>query len=123
MLKGIKELEELKEEAMKAFKGMRGFTSEMDAGPQYLAQAVKCTVEKVKAYESIASYVLPRLSAIKVDVSDNSEAKAPITTLDAINIIKSDPFAPASVQQISAESIIKHMEEPTETINLPGLNK
>jgi hypothetical protein len=119
-VKAVRELDELKKTALEAFKQMRGYGESGDAGTQYLATAVKCVAEKASINLKLARFKHPELSAVAFkDVSGDHEETKPMTTLDAVNIIKNDPFAPAAVKNANTDDVLKAMESPLETPFLP----
>lgn len=94
----IEMLNEVYQEAMQSYKSGRGMSDKGDPGAAYLAQALG-------AAKSLASFKHPTLSALAIkDMKELDEAAKtkPLTTREAIEIIKSDPFNPTS--------IIKHMD-------------
>lgn len=115
----IQELKELKEEALKAYKEMRGYGEKSDAGTQYLANAIKAVSDQAVIANNLAKFKHPTLSAIAMkDVSDTSGAKDPMTTAQAIETLKADPFSPQSLKEIPTERILDAM---TTTLNAPFL--
>ena len=118
-VKAVKELEEMKQLAIKAFTQMRGYGENGDAGTQYLATAVRCISEKASINLKLAKFKHPELSAVAIkDVTEREETK-PMTTLDAVNIIKNDPFAPQSIQKVNTEDVLRAMDTPLEAPCLP----
>lgn len=113
-LNPIEMLKTVYEEAMSAYKRERGLSDKGDAGPGYLAIAGK-------AASDLASYKHPKLSAIAIqDFSDDSTTES-LTTREAIEIIKSDPFLP---RQIETTQIIESSSSAINTPYLPaGIDK
>lgn len=108
----IEMLVEVYREAMNAYKTGRGYGEKSDAGSQYLAVAGKAAID-------LAKFKHPTLSAIAVkDMSQESE-KNPMTTAEAIEVIKSDPFAPKEIKEIPSEKILEAMNSQISTPFLP----
>ena len=101
------------QEAMKSYKEGRGMSDKGDPGSQYLAVATKAATE-------LASYKHPKLSAIAFkDLSDN-DTKTPLTTAQAIEILKADPFAPKEIKDISTDRIVNAMNSTIKNPMLPS---
>lgn len=121
MLDGVRELDDLIKLNVDAFKQMRGYSDRQDQGSAYLANAIRATQEKISVYSTLAKFKHPTLSAVAVkDVTDNQANKAPMTTAEAINTLKSDPFAPASLKEIPTERILDAMKTPLNAPFLPS---
>lgn len=120
-IKAAKELEEMKIKALEAFDKHRGNNPEGgDAGTQYLASAIKCITEKAAIFVTMAKFKHPTLSAVAVrDVTDINESKEPMTTAQAIDIIKSDFFSPDYVKSISTEQVIEAINTNNDNMELP----
>lgn len=98
LVQAHRELDDLKAEAFKAYKSMRGYGEKNDAGVGYLSNAIRAVTEQGNIADKIARYKHPQLAAIAVkDLSFDSNQKAPISTQQAIDIIKNDPFAPKDI--------------------------
>lgn len=107
----IEMLVEVYKESMAAYKSMRGYSEKSDAGAAYLSVAGKAAVD-------LAKFKHPTLSAVALkDVSQDSD-KTPLTTSQAIDIIKNDPFAPPEIKDIETDKIVDAMNS---TINAPFL--
>lgn len=94
----IEMLNEVYQESMQSYKSCRGMTDKGDPGAAYLAQALG-------AAKALAGYKHPTLTALAVkDMTELEEAAKlkPLTTRDAIEIIKNDPF--------NNQNIIKHLD-------------
>lgn len=108
----IEMLVEVYREAMNAYKTGRGYGEKSDAGSQYLAVAGKAAID-------LAKFKHPTLSAIAVkDMTQESE-RAPMTTAEAIDVIKSDPFAPKEIKEIETDKILQAMNSHINTPFLP----
>lgn len=119
----INELKDLKEEALRAYKSMRGFSEKSDAGTQYLASAVRAVADQAAIATTLAKFKHPTLSAVAMkDMTDMESSKAPMTTAEAINTLKSDPFAPAGLKEIPTERILDAMKTPLNAPFLPSGN-
>lgn len=115
----MQELKELKEEALNAYKSMRGYSSEKDVGPQYLANAIKAVSDQASIAHNLAKFKHPTLSAIAVkDLSDGASERQPLNTAQAIDILKNDFFAPKELKETPTENIVEAMKS---TINAPFL--
>ena len=114
------ELKELKEEALAAYKTMRGYGSDgRDSGTQYLASAIKAVSDQAVIANNLAKYKHPTLSAVAVkDLTESNSNKEPMTTAQAIETLKADPFSPLSLKEIPTERILDAM---TTTLNAPFL--
>ena len=109
----IEMLVEVYREAMQAYKSGRGITDKADNGAQFLAVAGKAAVD-------LAKFKHPTLSAIAVkDMTPESEGKEPLTTAQAIDVIKSDPFAPKEIKEIPTDRIVEAMNSPLNAPFLP----
>ena len=74
----------------------------------------------IKSAETLAKFKYPTLSAIAVkDLQGGGNDQKVITTEQAINVIKADPFAPQSVKEISTERVIEALENSNITPKLP----
>lgn len=115
----IQELKELKEEALKAYKEMRGYGEKADAGTQYLANAIKAVSDQAVIANNLAKFKHPTLSAIALkDLNEDASHKAPLNTAQAIEVLKLDPFATKELKEMPTERIIESMNS---TINAPAL--
>lgn len=109
----IEMLVEVYREAMTAYRAGRGITEKGDNGAQFLAVAGKAAVD-------LAKFKHPTLSAIAVkDVSENNSDKEPLTTREAIDVIKSDPFAPKEIKNIPTDRIVEAMNSSIQSPLLP----
>lgn len=118
------ELKALKEEAFSAYKSMRGYGEKNDAGTQYLASAIKAVSDQAAIAKTLAGFKHPTLSAVAVkDMTDNQANKAPMTTAQAVETLKSDPFAPQRLKEIPTERIVEAMKTPLNAPFLPSGNK
>lgn len=107
----IEMLVEVYKEAMAAYKSGRGYGEKSDAGSQYLAVAGKAAID-------LAKFKHPTLSAIAVKDLTESTGKEPLTTREAIDVIKADPFAPKEIKEIPTDRIVDAMKS---NINSPFL--
>lgn len=115
----MNELKELKEEALKAYTSMRGYSSERDVGPQYLANAIKAVTDQATIANNLAKYKHPTLSAIAVkDLGSENADRQPLNTAQAIEVLKRDPFSPKELKEMPTERIIDAMKS---TISAPAL--
>lgn len=116
---GIEPLENLLETrriALEAFKSMRGFSEKSDAGVGYLGIVLRADIE-------LLALKYAKMSAIAIkDMSDNSEKKV-ISTSEAVDIIKADPFAPKEFKEIPNDRIIDAMNKNFEVPLLPNGKK
>lgn len=119
-IKAAKELDDMKALALEAFNKHRGHGEANDSGTQYLASAIKCITERAAIFVTMAKFKHPTLSAVAIrDVTDNNEAKEPMTTAQAIDIIKSDFFSPDCVKTISTEQVIEAINTNSDNMELP----
>jgi hypothetical protein len=119
-VKAAKELDEIKEMALNAFKTLRGYGDSADSGTSYIATAVKCVSEKAQIHLKLAKFKHPELSAVAFkDLSDGIQDKKPLSTAEAIDILRADPFAPQSIKDVKTEDVLKAMEVPLEAPALP----
>ena len=113
---GINPIEMLKEVydlSIAAYKTGRGYSDKYDAGTAYLSNAVNAAAQ-------LAKYKHPTMSAIAIkDVSEGPGGKTPMTTAEAVKILKSDPFAPAELKSIPDERIIDAMKSGIQAPMLP----
>lgn len=99
----IEMLAEVYRESMGAYRSLRGYGERGDAGPHYLAVAGKAAVD-------LAKFKHPTLSAMALKDLDSSDAqKDPLSTQQAIDIIKADPFAPKELKEIPTERVVQSM--------------
>lgn len=113
----IEMLVEVYREAMQAYKSGRGITDKADNGAQFLAVAGKAAVD-------LAKFKHPTLSAIAVkDMTPESEGKEPLTTSQAIDVIKADPFAPKEIKEIPTDRIVEAMNSQLNAPFLPSGEK
>ena len=62
----------------------------------------------IKSAETLAKFKYPTLSAMAIkDLQSQSSEQKVITTEQAINVIKADPFAPQSVKEIDTARVIE----------------
>lgn len=113
---GVNPIEMLKQvfdESFRAYKDERGYSNKGDAGAGYLAVAGK-------AASDLASYKHPKLSAMAIaDLTDANSSDRVLTTEQAIAIIKSDPFAPESIQGLDTSRVVESMASTIENPALP----
>src|SRR6478609_9249716 len=96
----IEMLNEVYKLSIEAFKAHRGHTDKGDAGSHYLAVAGKAAID-------LAKFKHPTLTAVAIkDLTDDSMSKTPLTTAQAIDIIKMDPFAPKEIKEIPTDRIV-----------------
>ena len=118
-LKCIEQLDELIDMNISAFKQMRGY-GDRDPGANYLANAIKATVDKKDTYMALSKFVYPTLSAIAVkDISSAGESKTPMNTAEAVKILQNDPFAPESLRSVNTEDIVDSINSIREKPELP----
>lgn len=75
----------------------------------------------LKSAETLAKFKYPTLSAIAVEALNDPENKKTLTTREAIEVIKGDPFAPKEIKEIPTDKIIDAMAESGKL--LPALPK
>lgn len=110
----IQMLKDVYDRSIKAFDDARGYSDKSDAGAGYLSVAGRAAAD-------LAKFKHPTLSAIALkDLTDHNEDKKPMTTQEAIEVIKNDPFSPKSIQ---ASDVIDAMNSQIKTPLLPGGNK
>lgn len=107
----IEMLVDVYRESMAAYKAMRGYSEKSDSGAAYLSVAGKAAVD-------LARFKHPTLSAIALKDMSEGSSRAPLTTSQAIDIIKQDPFAPPEIKDIETDKIVDAMNS---TINAPFL--
>jgi hypothetical protein len=107
--KCIKELDELKQMNMEAYARMRGYGEKHDAGTSYLANAGRDIADKAVIIQNLSRFVYPTLTAIGVKDLDKGAGKKPMTTIDAVNTLKADPFAPPELKEVPTDKIIDAM--------------
>lgn len=113
----IEKLLEIAQMNIDAYKCGRGLSDRGDAGPQYLANATR-------AYIELAKFKHPTLSAVAIkDLSDDSNTKKPLSTAEAIEVLKKDPFAPKDFKEIPTEKIMDAMSSNIQTPFLPAGKK
>lgn len=119
-LKSIEELDELIKMNIDAFKAMRGYSDRQDQGSAYLANAVRAVATKKDTYLTLAKFKYPTLTAIGIkDLSDDSNSKKPLTTAEAIEVLKRDPFATTEFKEIPTDRIMDAMSSNIQTPFLP----
>lgn len=112
-LNPIEMLAEVYKEALAAYRSGRGLTDKGDAGAQYLAVAGKAAVD-------LAKFKHPTLSAIAVkDATESEKDSRVISTAQAIDIMKADPFAPKELKDIPTTDIVDAMKSQINTPFLP----
>lgn len=120
-LKAIEELDELIKMNVDAFKQMRGYSDRQDQGSAYLANAVRAVATKKDTYLTLAKFKYPTLTAVGIkDLNEGNTDKAPISTHQAIDIIKADFFAPEEVKSIDTKKVIEAMETHRDRPFLPS---
>lgn len=107
----VEMLVEVYKEAMAAYKSGRGYGEKGDAGAAYLGVAGKAAVD-------LAKFKHPTLSAVALKDMTDTKERTPLTTYQAIDIIKSDPFAPQDLKDIPTDRIVDAMKS---TIKAPAL--
>lgn len=111
-LNPIEMLKTIYDEALNAYRSGRGLSDKGDAGAAYLSVAGK-------AASDLAGYKHPKLSAMAIaDFTEDSEKRRALTTEEAINIIKGDPFAPEGVRAIDTKRVLESLKS---TIQIPSL--
>jgi len=109
----VEMLKEVYTLAIQAYTSGRGYGEKSDSGPAYLSVAGKAAADLSKLKH-------PTLSAVAIkDLTDANEDKKPMTTQEAIEVIKNDPFSPKSIQ---ASDVIDAMKSKIKTPMLPGGN-
>lgn len=108
---GINPIEMLKkvfDEAMRSYEeGGKSPDAKIDPSAQYLSIARA-------AASDLASYKHPKLSAVAIkDLTSDSDSAKPVTTQEAIAILKQDPFA------VKTEEVVKQMDSVIQTPVLP----
>lgn len=122
-LKAIEELDELIKLNVDAFKSMRGYSQNGDQGSAYLANAVRAVSTKKDTYLTLAKFKYPTLTAIGVkDLTESNEEKKPMTTADAIEVLRRDPFCSSDLKELPTEKILNAMESTIKTPFLPSGN-
>lgn len=108
---GIEPIEMLMEvyrESMESYRKQRGYGEKSDAGVGYLGNALG-------AASKLASFRYPTLTAMAIkdmrELEDAAKA-TPMTTKEAIEIIKADPFN-------APKGLIKDLEKPVNKDSLP----
>ena len=120
-MKAIEELDELISLNIQAYKSMRGSSEKSDEGSAYLANAIRGVTAKKDTYLALAKFRYPTLTAVGIkDLSEGNTDKAPISTHQAIDIIKSDFFAPEEVKSIDTKKVIEAMETHRDRPFLPS---
>lgn len=109
----IEMLVEVYKEAMQAYRSGRGYGEKSDAGSQYLAVAGKAAID-------LAKFKHPTLSAVAIKDMSEDSAKAPLSTREAIDVLKSDPFAPKEIKEIPTDRIVDAMKSQINTPFLPS---
>jgi hypothetical protein len=109
----IEMLVDVYREAMTAFKQGRGLSDKGDAGAAYLGVAGKAAVD-------LAKFRHPTLSAVAI--TEQTPMGEPMTTKQAINILKSDPFAPQEIKDIDTARIVEAIDSTISTPFLPPGN-
>lgn len=98
----LEKLNEIMELALSAYKSGRGLHKQGDAGPHYLNVALGCAKE-------MAAFRYAKLQAMAItEIKQPNEAR-PVNTMEAMKVIKSDPFAQKVIEQMDS------------TIHAPGL--
>ena len=117
-LKAIEELDELIKLNVDAFKSMRGYSQNGDQGSAYLANAVRAVSTKKDTYLTLAKFKYPTLTAIGVkDLTESNEERKPLSTAEAISILKKDPFFP---EKIETQDVVHAMNDPRDITILSG---
>ena len=106
----IQMLKEVYDRAISAYDSARGYSDKSDAGAGYLSVAGKAAAD-------LAKFKHPTLAALAVkDMTDPKSESKPMTTQQAIEVIKSDPFSPKSIE---ASDVIDAMKSNITTPLLP----
>ena len=110
---GINPIEMLKQvydEAMEGYRAGRGVSDKADTGAAWLSVARS-------AASDLASFKHPKLSAVAIkDLTQDSDTSRPVTTQEAIEIMKQDPFA------VKTADVIEQIKSSIDTPKLPGGN-
>jgi len=78
----------------------------------------------LKAALDLARFKYPVLSAVAVkDLAGTEQSKEPLTTSQAIDVIKSDPFAPKEIKEIPTDRIVEAMNSQLNAPFLPSGEK
>lgn len=108
----IEMLNEVYRLSIEAYKSGRGLTDKGDSGASYLAVAGKAAVD-------MARFKHPTLQAVAIqDITDKQSGKV-MTTTDAVNIMKADPFAPKDIKEIPTERIVEAIDSKIKEPFLP----
>lgn len=112
-LNPIEMLAETYKLALEAYKSGRGWNDRGDAGAAYLGVAVK-------AASDLAKFKHPTLSAVGIKDLDSAEPKETINTAKAVEVLKSDPFAPKEIKEIPTDRIINALNSTIQSPFLPS---
>ena len=113
-INALENLLETRQMALDAYKQMRGYSEKGDAGVGYLGIVMRADLE-------ILALKYAKMSAIAFkDLTDRSEERQPLTTAQAIDAIKSDPFSPKEVKEMPTERILEAMDSKINAPFLPG---
>ena len=114
---GVEALDNLLETrklALEAFKSMRGYSDKGDAGVGYLGLVMRADIE-------ICQLKYAKLSALAIsDMRDDSKESKPLSTKEAVEIIKNDPFSPKEVKEISTDRVVEVIDRQFNTLSLPS---
>ncbi len=96
----IEFLHEVYKRSIDAFDKCRGLGDKGDSGPGYLAQALG-------AAKALATFKYPTLTAVAIkDLDDQERIARPLSTAEAIEIIKKDPFAPPELKKLDTFELL-----------------
>ncbi len=65
----------------------------------------------VKSAETLAKFRYPTLSAVAVSDIGGKDSNKSLTTREAIEVIKNDPFAPKQIKEINTDRVLEAMNE------------
>lgn len=120
----VAEIDELIKMNVDSFKAMRGYGEKNDAGTQYLSNAIRGVQEKASIYTTLAKFKHPTLSAVAMkDYTDPGKSSEPMSTAQAISVLKNDPFSPPELKAIPTERILDAMSTPLDAPFLPSGKK
>lgn len=116
-INALENLLETRQMALDAFRSLRGYNEKNDSGVGYLGLVMRADLE-------ILALKYAKMSAIAFkDVTDRSEDKKPMTTADAIEVLRSDPFCSPDLKELPTEKILNAMESKIKTPFLPSGEK
>lgn len=110
----LENLMETRKMALDAYKSGRGLSDKGDAGVGYLGLVMRADIE-------LLSLKYAKLSAIAFkDISDNTSSEKTISTAEAVEIIKNDPFSPPEIKNIETDRVLDAMKSNIATPFLPS---